>query len=377
MPQHFREKVMVAKLLRLCLLGVLLSACSSLTIPGFSSDEAASSQKIAPTTPTASTKAPNQIALLLPTAGDLSKAGKAVEAGFRDAYQNAPSKPVIKIYDESQYEQAIKEGANMVVGPLDKNKVATLEKSGDIKVITIALNNPETSSATTNLYEFSLSPTDEATQIADRATHDGYQSALMIVPEGAWGQKIASALQSEWEKNGGTIVGNTTISNAQDINAAIRDLLEVQGNSRRQDFDVIFLVVQPAFARQIKPYLKFYHAENVPVYGTSLIYTGLMNMGKDNDLNGVIFCDMPLVLDQAGKWAEVRQLLQVNQPMAVQQYIRLYGLGWDAALLTQNFGALDQGVNGATGNLYKNTQNAILRKLTFAVFDNGVPKPLS
>lgn len=369
---------MVAKLLRLCLLGLLLSACSSLKMPEFfSSDEIPAATKTTPAAPTAPIKAPAQVALLLPETGDLGNAGKAVEAGFRDAYQNVAQKPVIKVYDESQYDQAIKDGANMVVGPLDKNKVAALESSGDIKVITIALNNPDTSRVVPNLYEFALSPTDEATQIADKAAQDGYHSALMITPAGSWGDKIANTLQSEWAKKGGTMVGSITVDDVKNINPAIRQLLEVQGNDRRQDFDVIFLVVQPAFARQIKPYLKFYHAENVPVYGTSLVYSGMMNAGKDNDLNGVEFCDMPLVLDQTGNWAQVRQLVSANQAFSIQQYIRLYGLGWDAALLTQNFGALNQGVSGATGNLYKNAQNDIFRKLKFAVFDNGVPKPLT
>jgi len=363
---------MVAKLWRLCLLSLLLSSCSSLHMPQLSLGSKTSPASEAPV----KAPAPKQIALLLPETGDLGNAGKAIEAGFRDAYQNATQKPIIKVYDESQYREAVSDGANYVVGPLDKNKVAALESDNNVKVITIALNNPDTSRTVSNLYEFALSPTDEASQIADKASQDGYHSALMITPAGPWGQKIANTLQTQWEKDGGVMVGSITVDNMKTIDKDIRQLLEVQGSTRRQDFDVIFLVTSPSFARQIKPYLKFYHAENVPVYSTSLVYSGLMNMGKDNDLNGVEFCDMPLVIDQEGQWAQVRQLMLTSQA-PIQQYIRLYGLGYDAAMLTQNFDALNQGVNGATGHLYKNAQNDILRKLNFAVFSNGVPKPLA
>lgn len=349
--------------------------------PSFDDNTApAKSAAISPT-------APRQIALLLPLQGDLGGAGKAIQAGFNDAYQKASAKPIIKIYDTSAsdgnnnidtlYDKAVSDGANYIVGPLDKTKVATLEHHQNIQVITIALNNPDTPFYNPNFYEFALSPTDEAKQIADAASKKGYSKALMITPAGSWGQNIANTLQKRFQDDGGVVVGNMAVDTGDNLNMQLRTLLEVQGNTQRQDFDVIFMVVQPMLARKIKPLLKYYHIENTPVYSTSLVYSGLLSPEKDRDLDGVQFCDMPLTIASEGKWAALRQEMILAQPANIQRYIRLYGLGYDAALLTQNFAQLSKGLSGATGYLTVDQRNDILRKLNFAAFENGLPQSIS
>jgi len=359
---------------------LLLTACSSTT-----SDEAVPpsySTKSAAITPTA----PRRIALLLPLQGDLGGAGKAIQAGFNDAYQKASIKPVIKIYDTSGgnnnnidalYDKAVGDGANYVVGPLDKTKVAALEHHQNINVITIALNNPDSSSYNPDLYEFALSPTDEAKQIADKASKAGYSKALMITPAGSWGQNIANTLQKQFQNDGGVVVGNMAVNTGDNLNMKLRTLLEVQGETQRQDFDVIFMVVQPMLARKIKSLINYYHLDNTPVYSTSLIYSGLLSPKKDRDLDGVEFCDMPLTIASEGEWAALRQEMILAQPAGIQRYIRLYGLGYDAALLTQNFGRLSKGISGSTGYLSVDQHNVILRKLKFATFENGLPQPVT
>jgi outer membrane PBP1 activator LpoA protein len=328
--------------------------------------------------------APRQIGLLLPIQGDLSNAAKAVQAGFNDAYQQNALKPIIKLYDTSQaeninalYDKAVSEGANYIVGPLDKSKVAALEHHQNMTVITLALNNPDTPFYNSNLYEFALSPTDEAAQIADAASSKGYTQALMITPQGKWGQNIARALRTQWEADGGTIAGSLTVKDGDsNLQTQINTLFENPDSTPPDNIDVIFLVVQPSLARQIKPLLNAFHAENIPVYGTSLVYSGMMSAEKDQPLNGVLFCDMPLVIAPQGQWAALRQQIVSSQAINIQRYIRLYGLGYDAALLTANFEKLHIGFSGATGYLSGNTHNVIIRKLNFATFENGLPKTI-
>ncbi len=52
---------------------------------------------------------------------------------------------------------------------------------------------------------------------------------------------------------------------------------------------MVFLLSYPSKARQIMPLLKYYYAGDVPVYATSSVYTGGVNVMKDRDLNGIIF----------------------------------------------------------------------------------------
>jgi len=374
---------MLSKLLRFGLLGFLLTGCSTLTHlqnSMFPSTSSTAKQNAAATPATAPTTVgpAKHVALLLPLSGDLANAGSAIQAGFNDEYQSNPNKPTVKVYDTSQataindlYDQAANDGADYIVGPLDKTNVANLQSRGDIKVITIALNSTGNASNSPDFYQFGLSPTDEAQLAADKASQDGHHSALLITPSGSWGDGIANALRQRWQSDGGVIVGSVSVSNNSNLTSQIRQLLQVNGQTRRQDIDAIFLITQPVLARQIKPLLKFYFAGDVPVYSTSLIYTGWTNTAADQDLNGVEFCDMPLVLAQQGQWSQVRQQLTLSQPATMQQYIRLYGLGWDAALLTQEFNQLPNGISGATGSLYTDNQQRILRHLPWAVFQNG------
>jgi outer membrane PBP1 activator LpoA protein len=159
------------------------------------------------------------------------------------------------------------------------------------------------------------------------------------------------------------VVGSLAVSTDQNLKEKIQGL--------SQNADVIFLIARPSLAREIKPLLN----NNTPVYGTSLVYSGLLNSEKDRALNGIIFCDEPLVVDQDGRWASMRQQLTISQPVFIQQYIRLYGLGFDAATLTQNFSGINSGINGATGQLSLRSDQHIVRRLTWAVFQKGFPNP--
>ncbi|HEV2613088.1 MAG TPA: penicillin-binding protein activator [Gammaproteobacteria bacterium] len=367
---------MVAKSLRLgfsCLCLFALSGCISNEISSMSASVTSLTAQPATTKTSGPVELgpqpqPTQVALLVPLMGGLANAGKAIQAGFKAGYGSSAVHPTIKVYDTSSgditsiYQQALKEGANYVVGPLDKPNVSTLANSGDIKVDTIALNDVQNNTTVIpNFYEFSLSPSAEAQQAADKASQDGYRKALLITPSGSWGDDIAKALQTQWQKDGGTIAGSLSVSNDENLSEKIQSLA--------QNYDVVFLIARPSLAREIKPLL----AKNMPVYGTSLIFSGLLDSAKDTRLNGVMFCDEPLVLDSNGQWASMRQALTLSQPVVIQQYIRLYGLGFDAAVLTQNFSAINSGISGATGQLSLSSDQHIVRRLSWAKFQKGIP----
>src|SRR5690606_41593336 len=79
---------------------------------------------------------PDSVALLLPLNGPLADAAAAVRDGFITAYYSALSQgypvPQVRFYDSgtqdaiSLYNQALDAGAKLVIGPLDKQQVATL-----------------------------------------------------------------------------------------------------------------------------------------------------------------------------------------------------------------------------------------------------------
>lgn len=354
---------------------------------------------------------PRQIALLLPLSGQHADSAKAIREGFLASYYESGAqgpKPVVKVYDTTKendihriYDLALNEGADFVVGPLSKEDVLRLSQlpSHALKTPVLALNHhPAIQSAPSNFTQFTLAPEAEAEQIADKAWQSGYRNASIIVPENAWGKRIANAFAQRWQAQGGRVIHTIYANPSQDQSAAVRNLLGIDQSQkranqiksllsekvefqprRRQDLDLIVMAAPPDQARQLKPLFDFYYAEDVPVYATSSIYSGHPNAKRDRDMNGVIFCDMPWLVDQ-GQGAQMKRLLKDNASGQSDQYHRLFAMGADAYQLATRLSTLQSNPNanflGATGLLSLGPNNQVQRKLTFAKIADGVPKQM-
>nr|WP_231957855.1 penicillin-binding protein activator [Legionella pneumophila] len=340
---------------------------------------------------------PKQVALLLPLSGPLSGPGNAIREGFMAAYKanRGDESTKIKVYDTSKgditntYHQAISDGAEYVVGPLTKAQVATIA-SLDHPVPTLLLNDTDTSTQN-NSYSLGLSPVNEAIQVAIKAKSKGYRKALIIAPNNAWGNEVAKAFTNQWNADGGLVVDTLRYAAKQDLNKSMKDFLQITNSqerekilkqvlgynvqsttSRRQDFDMIFLLAYPSKARQIMPLLKYYYAGDVPVYATSSVYSGSANALKDKDLDGIIFCDIP--------WVFSHQMGTKNWPEQFNSYNRLYALGMDSYTLATQLNQLilfpADGSNDSTGILYLKPTQQVARVLEWGQFKQGLAHSL-
>ena len=338
-----------------------------------------------------SSNIPRHIALLVPLTGPLGHSGQAIRNGFFSAYYQQSQHTqgptaIIRVYDtatpqdiRSLYEQAIQNGANLVVGPLAKNNVKRLHSVQNKTVLTLALNSIKSLwNLNEQMVQFGLSPTTEAKTVAQRMLSDQYQSALVIAAADGWGNGVAQAFNQTFKRGGGKIIEQLNYQPQQDLSAALKTVLQVKIKQpeqkkivsetlatdaeaapeeseplRRQDIDAIFLAASAEKARQILPLLRFYYAGDLPVYATSLVYTGVRNQRANQDLNGVIFSDMPAIITSH------RDLGKIP---------RLYALGKDAytvsmQLSTGQFSSLQ----GYTGTLKLHKQE-IQRSPSFARF---------
>lgn len=346
---------------------------------------------------------PTKVALLVPLQGDVGRSGDAIRNGFLTAYyyakQQQPDAPSVDVVDTSHgnivdlYQQAVANGADFVVGPLTKNDLRALAGQGKVTVPTLALNTLDDGSRVGNLYQFGLSPQNEAEQVAEKAKQDGHARALVIVPAGAWGQGIAAAFTKRWQSLGGEVVDTYAFPLKGDYSFGVRNLLRVNnpppkhtkpGAPRyvprpQQDADMIFLAAFPQQARQIKPALAFYDA-HMQVYATSMIYSGTPSPTYDQDLNGIEFGDMPWLLGpDLPQWGEMRERIQGLWGSSYNASPRLYALGIDAYHLTYRLRQLASSattLQGATGTLSVNSNLYIRRQLEWATIQNGLPQPL-
>lgn len=343
---------------------------------------------------------PQQIALLLPLQGPFADTGKAIRDGYMAAYAANPSanKASIKVYDTTKgdvatiYKQAIANGAQLVVGPLTKDNVSTIA-STSINVPTIALNYTDRSPNNTQLIEFGFSPEQAASQAAEVAWHHGTSNILAMVPAGNWGQTVSQAFNSTFQAQGGTVLNTVTLAQRnptsavmqllglQDSIARAKEIEQLTGRrlnytpSRRQDANGIFLAVPPVAAREIEPLFKFYFAGNLPVYSTSIIYSGMQDPMNNQDINGTYFTDLSWVLSNNPNVTNLRNVVQASSPDKFGSQNRFYALGADAYLLSQQFNRVlylpSFAVNGVTGQLYLNGNQQIYCQLSVGQIQSG------
>ena len=355
------------------------------------------------------TSGQQKIALLLPLEGQLTNQANAIQNGFFAAYYQAKQPgpvPTLMVLNTNGkdintiYQQAIQQGANFIVGPLTKNDLITLVNSHRITLPTLALNTLSASCSDIHyLFQFGLSPIDEVTQAATKMWNEQHRRIIMITPAGSWGATIAHAFQTQWQSLGGKVIAQLTYKNNTNLNNAIKHLLNIDKAEqrvrqirellhekvravlrRRGDFDAIFLIASVNQARQIVPLLRFYYAGDVPMYATSSIYSPMAE--GDDDIDGVIFDDMPWVLSPERlpeNLQQTRDRVQTLWPASYRHNSRLYALGADAFNLIPQLGKLfasHHNIQGATGTLYLLPNQCIYRQLIWAKIINGQPQLL-
>ena len=355
---------------------------------------------------------PKNIAILLPTQGRYRPASEAIMNGFMSAYygslednRESQSAITIRLYDTSNtsefntvYKQAVAEGAEIIIGPLQKENLRSLLTSTDaLPVTTIALNQEQGQfESPINLYQFGLSPEDDALEVARHAAQKQYHNAAVLFQNNPWWERAYQAFAEQWQQDKGRVTGIASYDDQNNMANAIKDMLLVQHSElrakqlqnilgkkvefqprRRQDIDFIYLISTPDQARQIRPLLDFYYAETIPVVAGSQIFSGKANPKTDRDLNGIEFCDIPWLLEKPDA---IQQALQHAWPNADHRYFRLNAMGVDAYRLQSRLQLLtqipDAGLFGATGNISIGIDNKVHRELSWAVIKNGRPQLL-
>ncbi len=346
---------------------------------------------------------PKQIALLLPTTGRFANAGKSVRDGFMASYfadtSAGHSTPEIRVYNtdggniNETYDLAVADGAEVIVGPLQKEPLEELNLRPGLPVPTLALNYLSGSLFTQNLYQFGLAAEDEGRQIADRAWKDGHRRAMVLASSRDWGQRASQAFIDHWQSLGGTVAIDSEFSTqskfsetveksllvdrskirARALRRAISTSIESEPRSRN-DVDIILLVANPGDAKQLKPTLAFHYAGAIPVYGTSHLYNPTVN-SKSGDLNGIRFTSLPWYFGFNDKLKA-----NLDQTINNSNFQSLHALGVDAYRVYPRLKQLERvsdiRLYGATGNLFLTVNGRIAREQTWAIIQSGEAKAL-
>lgn len=344
-----------------------------------------------------------KIALLLPQEGPLASVAKALRDGFMAAHfqaeQAGQKPPSIQVFDSSRinnvdefYRQAKAAGVQLVVGPLEKPLVKQLASRPSLPITTLALNYSDSNTdGPPQLFQFGLAAEDEAREVARRAWADGKRSAVAMVPKGEWGDRVLEAFRQSWQAKGGKLIAAEHVDQPVALAQQIAELFQLRNSegraqrlqsttgaavaaqpSRRQDIDFMFLAATPQQAQQIKPTMVFQYAGDVPVYATSHLFTNSNDQAQYADLNGVMFCETPWLLNAEDP---LRAQVISQMPQAAGPLGRLYAMGVDAWRLAPRLDQLkalpDSRIEGLSGSLSLNPSRRVERQLPWAKFVDG------
>jgi outer membrane PBP1 activator LpoA protein len=351
---------------------------------------------------------PAQVALLLPSDGDYAAASAPIRQGFFAAYLDAGSnhapRPKVRVYDSKgtadgavqAYQQAVRDGARLVVGPLTRSEVAAVFSQPQLPVPVLALNHPDGRQLPAgNATEFGLLPETEGAQAADHMAERGILRAYVVISGDDFARRAASAFKAEFDSRGGEVIDMAVLPTGSNSYAdTIRDMHmsnapatagvsdDTAANTAGPDLGGntgIFISMRPVQSRLLMPQLRIAQV-TLPVFATSHVYSGSDDMTANRDLDGLEFCDAPWLLD-AQPGLPDHAAIAARLPSARDGAARLFAFGMDAWNLVPYLDWLrahpGSYMPGATGQLAADQFGRIRRVLTWAKFQNGLARPLS
>lgn len=327
---------------------------------------------------TASVAAPLQIALLLPQSGRMAKAAETIRDGFLAAYYQDSATlaetPTLRFYDSDAQDvavlvrQAHANGASIVIGPLDRERVERLIQVGMPPIPVLALNSVEGS--VDNLYQFALAPEDEILRLVAWMDQQKVRQPLLLVGTDDAGQRQLKLFQAAWQAGhpGALTIVTLDANRKGGIVASVRDATR-QGSR----YDAIFLATA-TLARQVQPTLTYYHS-TLPLYSLSSAWDPTADASGQKDLDGLRFCDQPWMLEEA---RPEQTALYESFTRPASGYDRLYAFGADAWTLVRQWEALRDGesVSLRSGRVRADSTRHLRRIPTCAEVRNGTAAPL-
>ena len=370
-----------------------------------------------------------QVALLLPFSGDLAAFAETIRDGFLAAYlrtlqrlQEGPDfglrqafRQVIRFYDTgamsvgAAYRQATADGADVIVGPLDKAAVGELAALSPA-VPVLALNSVGALSgereglpsheralseeregtplqrspvATPNFLQLTLAVEDPAVAIAAAIEADGAQRIVLFDNQGAWSPRARARLAAELDEIEivavGTLggIGNVTEAAGEVLGIAAstgrhQELARLLGTEvtflprRRQDVDAVVALVDGVQLAALRPALEFHFAGDLPIYGPSQAVRGV----SWRQLDGMRVCTIPWFVQASGMRAQATVFEASDDPLLAP----LFALGVDAYRIVNQLGRLtelDESIAGSVGMLSLGDQGRIRRELGCGTVANG------
>ncbi len=275
-----------------------------------------------------------EVLIILPEKGPMASAANSVREGIEAAYYAGKYKPTLRFVDNSQRAMSdilkteVKKSTQLIIGPLAREEVEVLVQSKP-QVKTLALN--QIYKTNSNVWQFALSPDEDALAITKRIQSDGVGELIVLTQNSRKSStdRFRNAMDRLW---GAKLVDRASLPSK---------IYEQQGVLLLGDYDWI-----NSFKR-------------MPQQRT---YTVPLVIKENATLpNGLQFCDIPALY--RADWPELIKSFKQNQ--VTVPYQRLLAFGADAWVIASGIANNDKTQNfaGRTGQI-KVINNVIERQPT-------------
>ncbi|MGF1725818.1 penicillin-binding protein activator [Photobacterium nomapromontoriensis] len=347
----------------------------------------------------------DNVALLLPLSGRFEQSGKAVRDGFINAMLDDTERDPnteLTVYDtEAEPISAImakleQSGAELVIGPLRKDKITEFQQLNKNNITLLALNEPDQSNMTQgNACYFALSPEQEAEQAARHLFAQGHQYPMVLAPGNSFGQRVSHAFIEQWQQLTGKSPATRQFSSRQQIQqeiaavfgltdsqARINQMKQVLGTNdlegqprSRRDTDAVYLIANMNELTLLKPFIEVAINPGITppkLYASSRSYPD--RDAKTSEVQGIEFSDIPLLVN-----ANQNFMARFDElwPNSKNTDLRLHAFGMDAYKMITDLPQMqvvdNYTIQGNTGQLSLDDQCVIQRQLSWAMFTgNGI-----
>lgn len=312
----------------------------------------------------------NGVALLLPLSGEGKILGDIIKRGFDDA--KGQDSLMVQVFDTDTapvsdlLTQAKQQGAQTVIGPLLKNRVDEMLVSPEINNLNVlALNSTPNAKAVAKVCYYGLSPESEAKSAAERFQKDGLNNAVVLAPNGDFGQRSADAFAQRWRQL------TNKDADIRYYNEAFEGVSLLQSAALAQGSGIYVL----GTAEQLVDVKQ--GIDNSPLANQYPIYTSSRSNSPNNGpdfrltMEGVKFSEIPLLSDpESDEYKKAEQIAESDFSM-----MRLYAMGSDTWSIANKFNEFRQipgyKVHGLTGILSAGTNCNIEREMNWLQYRSG------
>lgn len=325
---------------------------------------------------------PERLAVLLPQTGSLGVAGNAIRDGILAGYYaETRQKPSIRFYNsqgtadgvKTAYQRALKDGAQMIIGPIGKDEVAAIANMAD-GIPVLALNNVLNPN-NKFLLNFSMTPEREGELLAEHLLSKNLKQTALFYQANESNARVLAAFEKAYTKSGGILVAKAMAPQfSKDEPTATTTKPTLPDGLTRAN--AIVLLMSGTAAKSTRAALALNGASALPIFANSEI-TDNADPKTNTQLDGVLFLHTPWQTG-AGNALGVNAAQLKALPSSRGGGSRLNAFGLDAWLISTRLqtwlSSPNTTINGSTGSLHLEPDGQIERNLLWSVYQNGIPQ---